>query len=188
MVDLVFTEPAGDFNDIQNTPTNDNVVASHKSDVPRDPDEAMLNGARDWSCSKYGIGVGNDDAIGCWQAMFDAFVPEDRNDQSRAGLFDVGDRIKALCNEIRVLLSEPPPGISEFDNTSRNFLHAQNRHCVSIKLTDGVALTASITFKDVDMNTTPWIDDVNRMIARSVKIQSILNRAADEIQAVVDET
>lgn len=39
---------------------------------PRQPTEAMLNAARDWSVAKYGRGVGNDGAIGCWQAMFDA--------------------------------------------------------------------------------------------------------------------
>lgn len=34
-----------------------------------EPTEAMLNAARDWSVSKYGIGIGNDAAIGCWKAM-----------------------------------------------------------------------------------------------------------------------
>lgn len=41
-------------------------------DEQRNPTEAMLNAARDWSVKKYGIGIGNDAAIGCWQAMFDA--------------------------------------------------------------------------------------------------------------------
>lgn len=31
--------------------------------------EEMLNAARDWSVKKYGIGIGNDAAIGCWTAM-----------------------------------------------------------------------------------------------------------------------
>lgn len=41
-------------------------------ELPRIPTNAMLNAARDWSVKKYGIGIGNDAAIGCWQAMFDA--------------------------------------------------------------------------------------------------------------------
>lgn len=36
------------------------------------PSEAMLNAARDWSMKKYGVGIGNSDAIGCWQAMLRA--------------------------------------------------------------------------------------------------------------------
>jgi hypothetical protein len=38
----------------------------------REPTEAMLDGARDWSINKNGRGVGNDQATGCWQAMVDA--------------------------------------------------------------------------------------------------------------------
>lgn len=45
----------------------------------REPSEAMLIGARDWSLKKYGIGVGNDGAIGCWQAMIDAGLAEERS-------------------------------------------------------------------------------------------------------------
>lgn len=40
--------------------------------VPVEPTEAMLNAARDWSVKKYGIGVGNDAAIGCYAAMLAA--------------------------------------------------------------------------------------------------------------------
>jgi len=40
--------------------------------LPKVPDETMLNAARDWSVKKYGIGVGNDGAIGCYGAMYDA--------------------------------------------------------------------------------------------------------------------
>jgi len=36
------------------------------------PTEAMLDAARDWSAKKYGVGIGNKDAIGCWQAMLAA--------------------------------------------------------------------------------------------------------------------
>ena len=39
---------------------------------PMQPTEAMLNAARDWSVEKYGRGIGNDAAIGCWQAMLSA--------------------------------------------------------------------------------------------------------------------
>ena len=42
----------------------------------RDPTETELHGARDWSVKKYGLGVGNDAALGCWQAMIDAALSE----------------------------------------------------------------------------------------------------------------
>lgn len=42
--------------------------------VPVEPTEIMLNAARDWSSKKYGIPVGNDGALGCWNAML-AAVP-----------------------------------------------------------------------------------------------------------------
>lgn len=38
----------------------------------REPTEAMLNAARDWSYQKYGKPIGNDAATGCWQAMIGA--------------------------------------------------------------------------------------------------------------------
>lgn len=37
-----------------------------------EPTEAMLCGARDWAVAKYGIGIGNDAADGCWRAMIGA--------------------------------------------------------------------------------------------------------------------
>ncbi|RYG84124.1 MAG: hypothetical protein EON59_13465 [Alphaproteobacteria bacterium] len=37
--------------------------------VPREPTEAMLRAARDWSAAKYGKPIGNDGAIGCYRAM-----------------------------------------------------------------------------------------------------------------------
>lgn len=40
--------------------------------VPGEATEAMLIGARDWSKKRYGIGVGNDDATGCYRAMLTA--------------------------------------------------------------------------------------------------------------------
>lgn len=48
--------------------------------VPREPTEAMLNGARDWSVKEYGgvdrIGVGKDGASGYWRAMIDAALKD----------------------------------------------------------------------------------------------------------------
>lgn len=43
--------------------------------VPREPTEAMLIAARDWSLQKYGQGVGNDGATGCYAAMLKAAPP-----------------------------------------------------------------------------------------------------------------
>jgi len=40
--------------------------------VPREPTEEQLNAARDWSIKKYGMGVGNDGASGCYAAMLSA--------------------------------------------------------------------------------------------------------------------
>jgi hypothetical protein len=44
--------------------------------VPRDPTEAMLNAAYDWSYKKYGKPIGSDAASGCWAAMLAAALPE----------------------------------------------------------------------------------------------------------------
>lgn len=41
--------------------------------VPIEPNEAMLEAARDWSQGKYGKPIGNDAAKGCWKAMMDAW-------------------------------------------------------------------------------------------------------------------
>lgn len=40
--------------------------------VTDNPTEEMLIAARDWSYRKYGKPIGNDAAIGCWQAMLAA--------------------------------------------------------------------------------------------------------------------
>lgn len=45
-------------------------------EVLRTPTRAMLDGARDWSIKKYGQGVGNDGATGCWQSMVDILINE----------------------------------------------------------------------------------------------------------------
>jgi hypothetical protein len=60
----------------------------------RVPTEAMLNAARDWSVKKYGIGIGNDAAIGCWQAMYDAAPAQPVDDARDAELA----RLQALLN------------------------------------------------------------------------------------------
>lgn len=38
----------------------------------REPTKMMLVAARDWSIDRYGKGIGNDAAVGCWQAMLNA--------------------------------------------------------------------------------------------------------------------
>ena len=43
--------------------------------VPIEPTDDMLNAARDWSDKKYGKPIGNDAAVGCFQAMLEA-APE----------------------------------------------------------------------------------------------------------------
>jgi hypothetical protein len=40
--------------------------------IPRQPTEAMLIAARDWSAGQYGKPIGNAAATGCWKAMLDA--------------------------------------------------------------------------------------------------------------------
>ncbi|NUF61576.1 hypothetical protein HUN33_12215 [Acinetobacter bereziniae] len=40
--------------------------------VPKEPTQAMLDSARDWSIKKYGKAVGNDGASGCYKAMIEA--------------------------------------------------------------------------------------------------------------------
>ena len=39
--------------------------------VPKEPTQAMLDSARDWSTKKYGKAVGNDGASGCYKAMIE---------------------------------------------------------------------------------------------------------------------
>jgi hypothetical protein len=42
----------------------------------REPSEAMLVAAREWSHAKYGAAIGNDAALGLFQAMIDAALKE----------------------------------------------------------------------------------------------------------------
>lgn len=41
-----------------------------------DPTDAMLNAARDWSYKIYGKPIGNDAAMGCYQAMIKAMLSD----------------------------------------------------------------------------------------------------------------
>ena len=43
----------------------------------RNPMPEMLEAARDWSLAKYGQAIGDDAAIGCWQAMIDAALKQE---------------------------------------------------------------------------------------------------------------
>jgi hypothetical protein len=43
----------------------------------REPTEAMLTAAADWSRRKYGSPIGNDAATGCWHVMIDAILRDD---------------------------------------------------------------------------------------------------------------
>jgi hypothetical protein len=51
-------------------------LARRGASIPDEPTEAMLKGARDWSVKKYGMGVGNDGASGCWKAMLSIALKE----------------------------------------------------------------------------------------------------------------
>ncbi len=57
---------------IEQTGKRDDTTAEKAGGLSRIPTEAMLNAARDWSVKKYGIGIGNDAATGCWESMHDA--------------------------------------------------------------------------------------------------------------------
>ena len=52
------------------------LYAGHAQTPPLQPTEAMLEAARDWAIKKYGQGVGNEAAIGCWKAMFIAALSD----------------------------------------------------------------------------------------------------------------
>lgn len=51
----------------------------------REPTEAMLIGARDWSGAKYGKSIGNDAATGCHHAMIDAALTEPATGERERG-------------------------------------------------------------------------------------------------------
>ena len=48
-----------------------------QADPVREPTDAMLIAARDWSDRKYGKPIGNDAAIECWQVMYDALAQKE---------------------------------------------------------------------------------------------------------------
>ena len=72
--------------------------------APARPTEAMLNAARDWSDAKYGKPIGNDAAIGCWNAMLAAApAPSDglREEAAERTLARrLNDEWNAACNAI----------------------------------------------------------------------------------------
>lgn len=49
-------------------------------ELPREPTEAMLIAARDWSAKVYGKPIGNGAATGCWQVMLDAALIAQSNE------------------------------------------------------------------------------------------------------------
>jgi hypothetical protein len=53
-------------------------LARRGAAIPDEATEAMLKGARDWSVKKYGMGVGNDGASGCWEAMLSTALKESK--------------------------------------------------------------------------------------------------------------
>jgi hypothetical protein len=52
--------------------------ASAAIDALREPNQAQLNMAREWSYMKYGKPIGNDAAKGCWGCMLDALLNEEQ--------------------------------------------------------------------------------------------------------------
>ena len=79
--------------------------------APMRPTEAMLNAARDWSYKKYGKPIGNDAAIGCWQAMHDAAqAPPDQfmDDYKRDTTNAMAARIKELEAALREIDNMAP--------------------------------------------------------------------------------
>jgi hypothetical protein len=65
---------------------------------PRQPTEAMLNAARDWSRKKYGTPIGNDGAVGCWQAMLAA-----------SPCFDISEEQRHAIGHARYLADQATP-------------------------------------------------------------------------------
>ncbi len=61
----------GDGASNQTTRPSTDVWRPRVAVVPREPTEAMLIAAREWSRKKYGKPIGDDDARGCWAAMLE---------------------------------------------------------------------------------------------------------------------
>jgi hypothetical protein len=81
------------------------LLSASKPAALHQPTEAMLNAARDWSLKKYGLGIGSDAAIGCWQAML-AAAPAQSGEAVEADV---------VPNEIAELLTEPCWNLSRRD-------------------------------------------------------------------------
>jgi AcrR family transcriptional regulator len=84
---------------------NQILLSASKPAALHQPTEAMLNAARDWSLKKYGLGIGSDAAIGCWQAML-AAAPAQSGEAVEADV---------VPNEIAELLTEPCWNLSRRD-------------------------------------------------------------------------
>jgi hypothetical protein len=65
--------------------------------APRDPTDAMLTTAHDWSAAKYGRPIGNDAAIGCWRAMHGAAAPAAADNQATDRLFAKVRKLVRQC-------------------------------------------------------------------------------------------
>ena len=64
--------------------------------VPVEPTPEMDNAARDWSVSKYGLGIGNDAAHGCYTAMLEAAPQPPKLSDER--ILEIGAMAKAQWN------------------------------------------------------------------------------------------
>lgn len=63
--------------------------------VPVEPTPEMDNAARDWSVSKYGSGIGNDAAHGCYSAMLEAAPHPPKLSDKR--LFHYAAEVRKAC-------------------------------------------------------------------------------------------
>lgn len=73
---------------------------------PERPTQSMLDAARDWSYKKYGQAIGNDAAIGCWNAMLKA-APEPVPSGAAEALDVVDATCMALQSKAHGLLAIP---------------------------------------------------------------------------------
>lgn len=54
-----------------------NDLVTDEKPLPREPTQAMLDAARDWSAREYGKPIGHDAAARCWRVMWDAGTSKD---------------------------------------------------------------------------------------------------------------
>jgi len=80
--------------------------------VPREPTDAMLATARDWSADAFGKPIGNDAARGCWGAMLSA-APSPQEAPVKPLVRPFGDTGTPEWQQIIALFNRygaPPPG------------------------------------------------------------------------------